>query len=200
MCTHSFQNHSSIALLQNHRELLDHKACPCASWVATLMQPPKSAKKSRALVPMAQAVSTATATSNASRPSQGTSPSSSAHPSWQQCGKGACACGIPDQTLAIFQGMIITPPSLLPSNLQSPVFSSIHGICAAAKKRLTMLLMAAWQEWHPSFLYIAAEAMGGPFVHHSTTVAACVGLAQRNLQVEPHSYAFHFIVDTETKG
>ena len=45
----------------------------------------------------------------------------------------------------------------------------------------------------PSLISIAAEAMGGPFVHHSTTVAACVGLAQRNFQVEPHSYAYHLI-------
>ena len=42
--------------------------------------------------------------------------------------------------------------------------------------------------------FVAAETVGGLFVHKGTTMAACVWVAQWNTQAKPNSYTYHLVI------
>ena len=90
--------------------------------------------------------------SGVSVPSPGTLPSSSIPPTLQQPLPPWRQVLDVTRVRPVFQGMIVTPSGLFPSDLQSPGGSNTEGICAAARERLMMLLIAAWWEWRPSLL------------------------------------------------
>ena len=129
-----------------------------ASLETALTRLPTSAKKSRASVPIAPVVSTTTATkwcvcaksryfalflSSANAATALASLAASV-----RCDAAKVSVHVASQTRVrpVFQGMIVTPSGLFPSDLQSPGGSNTEGICAAARERLMMLLIAAWRE------------------------------------------------------
>ena len=118
-----------------------------ASLETALTRLPTSAKKSRASVPMAPVVSTTTATKwcVCAKSRYFALFLSSANAASVRCDAAKVSVHVASQTRVrpVFQGMIVTPSGLFPSDLQSPGGSNTEGICAAARERLMMLLIAA---------------------------------------------------------
>ena len=136
-----------------------------ASLETALTRRPTSAKSPGHQCPWHQLSPQLPQRSGVSVPSPGTLPSSSLLPTLQQplppwrqvldvMQQRYLCMHVASQTRVrpVFQGMIVTPSGLFPSDLQSPGGSNTEGICAAARECLMMLLIAAWREWRPSLL------------------------------------------------